>query len=268
MNKLQETQTALCNYASQHGWPSMSEWNKYAKTHGYLGTQGIYHHTRQKWEDYRKSLGFPPRNKSFTKEECIEAIKKAAIELGEFFTKKQYTKWQKAHPNFPSPGVITNRFESWNAAKIAAGLVPNASWGKEFSDEEILTALKDCAQALGTKLFSEEEYMKWRGKNTALPHIETIRKRFGGLAKAKEAVGLESYKQGGRELQYAEGRWKESFLLFLRQQLSCYTYEKWAKENNGPSMNVLREYAGGYEKALLECLNLYIQKIKEGRRKR
>jgi hypothetical protein len=49
--------------------------------------------------------------------------------------------------------IISSRFESWNAAKVEAGLVPNSSWGKEFSDTEILSALRSCAEALGTKLF-------------------------------------------------------------------------------------------------------------------
>jgi hypothetical protein len=37
--KLQETEKALRNYASQYGWPSLSEWNRYAKENGYLGSK-------------------------------------------------------------------------------------------------------------------------------------------------------------------------------------------------------------------------------------
>jgi len=261
------TEMVLREYASLRGWPSQSEWNTYAKEKGYLGVQGIYYHTRKNWNDYRDLLGFLPRAHRFSKEECLDAIRMASKELGQFFTRKQYEEWQKLHPTFPNHQVISGRCGGWNIAKVSVGLLPNDSWGKEFTEEEIIDSLRKCSKSLGP-LFSEEEYMAWRSKNPDTPSIETIRKRLGGLPEAKRKMGLESYDAGGPEFQYSEGRWREPFLRFLRDQLTHTAYEGWLRENEGPGLKALTDHAGGYEKSLLECLRLFIEKVESGRRKR
>ena len=140
----------------------------------------------------------------------------------------------------------------------------NKAWGKEFDDQEIINALKDCSAALGA-LFSESEYMTWN--DGTRPHIETIRKRMGSLVEAKHMMNLETYLPGC-QTKYTEGRWKNFVLRFITEALMLEKYEEWARENGGPSRKALLDNAGGYEKALLEILPLYIEKIRAGRRKR
>lgn len=266
MNKLIETETALREYASRKGWPSQKEWTAYAKEHDLLGWQGANYRTGMNWETYRKHLGFPTRSHHHTYKECIDAIKEASENLGQFFTRKEYEAWQSSRPDLPTHHVISRRCGGWNGAKVEADLLPNLVWGKEFTDDEIISALKACANSLGT-LFSEDEYLKWRGNNPDLPHVETIRKRLGGMPEAKKKMGLESYQPGPNPV-YSDGRWKEPYMNFLRDQLKHSSYEEWLKNNDGPSLDAIWKHAGGYEKALIESLQLYIEKIKAGRIKR
>ena len=262
-----KTEQAIRDYASLHGWPSQSEWNKFAKENGFLGVQGIYYHTNKTWNDYRDIIGFKPREHRFTKDECLNAMRQASSHLGQFFTRKEYEAWQKLRPELPTHAVITRRFGGWNQAKREVELIPNASWGKEFTDQEIINALQACSRDLGM-LYSEEEYMTWRNNKPDIPHIETIRKRLDGIPEAKRKIGLQSYDCGGPDFRYSNGRWKEPMLGFLRDQLSHTAYENWLKYNIGPSLDAIWDHAGGYEKALIECLCLYVEKIEAGRKKR
>jgi len=265
MKSVASTEQAMLNYAKELGyWPSRSQWDKYARENGHMSFVGVYYHTRKGWEAYREQFGFPPREKVFTKDDCISALHQAAQELGQFFTRREYDEWQKKRPDLPSIGQFAGRCGTWNKAKEEAELFTNAAWGKEFDDNEIIQALKDCSAALGP-LFSEAEYMAWN--DGTRPHIETIRKRMGSLPEAKKAMELETYHQG-KQTKYTDGRWQEPFLHFISDSLKSDRYFEWAKENGGPSNKALFDNAGGYEKALLEILPLYIEKVTAGRKKR
>jgi hypothetical protein len=263
--KLKHTLDALGQYAKSLGyWPSGSQWDVYAKQHGYFVTITTCQYTGKSWNELRDDFGFPPREKVYSKEECIAAMQKAAIHLGEFFTKREYEKWHTE--DLPSVSQIRRHFQGkFNNAKLAAGLLPNKSWGKEYTDEEIAQALRDCSRDIGKDLFSDDDYLAWA--DDTRPHIETIRARFGGIANAKKLLGLESF-SAGPQYKYTEGRWEIPFMEFLAFALNHDQYEKWAKENNGPSKTAIIDNAGGYEKALLKMVPKYLEKIKAGRIKR
>lgn len=265
--RLLETEKALIEYAETYGWPSQKEWNKYAEEHGYFNVPSLYYYTKELWSQIRDRLGFKPRKHHFTKEECIDAIIRASQEYGIFLTQNQYEDWIKLNPENPGLGVVHGRFGSWNTAKIEAGLIPNNSPGlsKEFTETELLEALKKCATALASDLFTEAEYMAWRANNPDIPHIETVRKKLGGLPEAKRKMGLRSYDAGFQDPIWSDGQWKKPLLDFLCNQVSVSSYREWAKQNNGPCTDIFYEYAEGWDKALIECLELLIIKIKEGR---
>ena len=267
MKLFKSTEKAILNYANKLGyWPSTSQWDKYAKENNHMTFVGIYYHTRKSWETYRVEFGFPVRDKIYTREECVQAICQAAESLGQFFTRREYEEWQKDNLDLPTAAQISRRCNGWNNAKKEADLLPNAVMGKQFDNETIFNALRECAKVYGD-LYSEEQYMNWRDGNLEIPHIETIRKRLDSLPEAKRKMNLQSYDEGA-QYKYTEGRWKEPFLDFLTHALNNERYQKWAKENNAPSMKALFDNVGGYEKALLETLPMYMEKIKAGRKKR
>lgn len=247
-------------------WPSLKEWDDYAHREGLPVSMTIYYHTKKPWEVLRKELGFPARHRKLSVDDCVLAMKEASIILGEFFTKREYTWWQKEErPDLPSPQQLATRCGGFNKAKEMAGVLTNRPWGKVYRDEEIIKALENCAAEIGTQ-FSEREYIEW-AKERNVPNLETIRVRLGNLAEAKEEIGLKSFPKGPQE-KYSELGTENQFMLFLAAALSLENYLRWSKKNNGPKVTVIRRHAGSYEQALLKFLPKYLEKIQMGRKKR
>lgn len=258
LSKLESTLKALKRFAKKQGyWPSITKWDDYARSNNYYTQQGLYYHGRKPWEIMRKEMGFAERNRRYTKEECIHALQEASEIYGHTIKRREYAEWRKENQGKPSPAQIALLFHSFNNAKADAGLIPNSVFGKVFTHEEIIDAIRKCSADLG-ELFSETDYEKWRNGNRNIPTIETIRKRIGSLVEAKRRMGLDSY-EAGTQYKYTEERWKIPFMDFLRDVLSSDNYKKWAKENDAPSMRALFDNVSGYTNALKEMLPLYIQ---------
>lgn len=264
---LEQSLNAVHQYAESIGyWPTQKQWNKHAKENGFYSIVGLYERLKKNWETIRNDMGYPSRNKKITEEDCIQAIKQAADSLGQFFTKREYAIWQKDFSELPTVAVISRRCGSWNKAKEKAELFVNNAYGKEFTVQEIFNALKDCAKING-KLFSEEQYLIWRNNNREIPHIETIRHKLGSLPEAKRKMDLESYNAGPQD-KYSDDQWKEPFMRFIVDMLNHNKYIEWSKESEDrPSMSAIADNAGGYEKALLKMLLVYMEKIKAGRKR-
>lgn len=261
-DKLKKSVEALRKYASEVGyWPSESEWNRFAKENGFYVGQTIRAKTEKSWESLRKEFGFAPKNKTYTKEDCIRALKKAAEVYGLKLKRKEYEAWRKTQEDEPSPAQISLLFRSFTNAKIAAGLIPNQIIGKTFSNDEIADALRSCAKEKGI-LFSDSEYEEWRDGRKDIPTIETVRKRLGSLVEAKKKLGLKGYLPGTKLKEYQEDEWKSYFYDFIEDVLSQKNYKKWAETNNAPSPSVLYRHAGGHTEALLKILPIYIKELK------
>src|ERR1700733_11134353 len=87
------------------------------------------------------------------RDEVIEALERwAALEgqapSSEAWLGGRYAhgRWAREYPQWPSSGVVSSRFGSWNAALVAAGL-PAKPYG--YSDEEVVEALRTDAVRLG-----------------------------------------------------------------------------------------------------------------------
>lgn len=265
---LKQSLEALHQYAESLGyWPSRPQWDKYAVENGYYTAMGFWGQTKKGWEVIREEMNIPPKEKRFTREECVQAIRIAADALGVFFTRREYGEWQKeVRPDLPTHMQISNRCRGWNGAKEEAGLLPNPATGKSFDDEQLIEALRLCEASVGSP-FSEIDYDKWRNGNLDIPTTETIRKRFGGIPEAKQKLGM-CYHDQGPQLQYFEGEWKAPMVAFVAEALSTKRYLEWMEKNDGPSTKTLRDHAGGYEKAILEAIRLYAQKVEAGRRRK
>jgi hypothetical protein len=180
--RFKKTIEEIKKYAEACGWPSQKEWNVYAKTNDLYTTMGIYYITKLNWNSFRQKLNIPPRSRTFSREDCIHALRQAEEEYGIFIKRSEYAEWQKKHRDMPTPAQISRRCRGFNTAKKLAGLVPNEAVGRIVDDGEIYKALADCARDLGKTKFSEAEYLEWRQKQkTERPHIETIRVRLGGF---------------------------------------------------------------------------------------
>lgn len=259
---IKHTLEVLKQYASEIGyWPTESQWNQHAKKKNLYVGQTIRLKTEKSWEGLRKEFGFKPKNKTYSKEDCIQGLKKAAEVYGPKLKRKEYEVWRKTQEDVPSPAQISLQFRSFTNAKIAAGLIPNQILGKTFSNDEIANALKACAKEKGI-LFSDSEYEEWRDGRRDIPTIETVRKRLGSLVEAKQKLGLQGYLPGTNLRAYKENEWKSYFYDFIEDSLSQESYKKWAKRNNAPSISALYRHAGGHTEALLEVLPIFLEEHK------
>ncbi|MBU5341319.1 hypothetical protein [Caldifermentibacillus hisashii] len=260
-DKLKESIKALKERASELGyWPPKREWDIYAKENGYYSMVSIRKKSRKTWEELREEFGFEAKIKRYTADDCIRALQSAAEEYGPKLSIRQYEAWAKTQTDVPSTMQISTIFKTYANAKIKAGLIPNQVTGKIFTVDEILEALKKCAEEKGV-LFTDADYEEWRKGKKEMPSIETIRKRLGSLVLAKEQLGLEYYQMGENARRYEENEWRAYFYDFISHSLSIESYKRWAKENNAPSVSVLFRRTGGHKKALLELLPIYIDDL-------
>lgn len=150
MNKNhQKSELSLKQYADHLGhWPSQNEWDQYARTHGLLSCTALRYHTGLNWETYRQHLGYLPKTRYYTQDDCIAALQQAEKSLGSFFTQREYNAWRKTQPDLPSRQQIITRCGRWNDAKTMAGFVPNPSFATKITTKEgCLEALRQAAAA-------------------------------------------------------------------------------------------------------------------------
>lgn len=86
---LNETISALKSYAESKGWPSRREWSRFARERGLASAETLCYHLGS-WESLRKKLGFPRKEKRFSREEGVRALKLAAEEYGPFIKREEY----------------------------------------------------------------------------------------------------------------------------------------------------------------------------------
>lgn len=108
-------------------------------------------------------------------------------------TVKEYTSVKSE--NMPSQSTIRNVYGSWIEALIDAGITPNSlpvDRECNYTNEDLLDAVKEVAKALETKNMTKTEYDEYRQKSDEnYPISLTIIKRFGGWKDAREKAGLE-----------------------------------------------------------------------------
>lgn len=86
----------------------------------------------------------------------------------------------------PSLATIFDRYESWDAALVAAGIEPrNDTRGhrlQTWSDDQIVEAVRDSGATTVSK------YAEWRAAHGG-PAVETVLNRFGGWNNVRRRVG-------------------------------------------------------------------------------
>lgn len=131
------------------------------------------------------------------RDEVIEALERwAALEgqapSSEAWLGGRYAhgRWAREYPQWPSTGVVSSRFGSWNVALVAAGL-PAQPYG--YSDEEVVEALRADALRLGRTPTLDD----WRGRGPAVPGIGAVITHFGSWNVGLRVAGLKVTREYG-----------------------------------------------------------------------
>ncbi|MBR1939395.1 hypothetical protein IJ847_01530 [Candidatus Saccharibacteria bacterium] len=123
--------------------------------------------------------------RTFTKEEIIDAIVCVEQILGRAFTQKEYNELRS--PDMPCTGTIKSHLGGWKAAMKEAGHERLKNFAR-FTDDEITAVLQDIAETLGHTP-NVIEYVANRPENA--PHWSaSISSRFGSWENAVKAAGL------------------------------------------------------------------------------
>ena len=126
----------------------------------------------------------------YADEELLDAIRDLADELGETPTMNDID----AAQGYPSAVACYERFGSWNAALLEAGLEPSHN-KIEHTEDELLNAIRSLAKDLGRTPSSND-----MNDAEGTPHTSTYQGRFGSWSQAVEAAGLNPYSPGEPKL--------------------------------------------------------------------
>lgn len=169
----------------------------------------------------------------YTKQDCIDGLQRAAEELGEAVSLKEY----KDGDYSPSASTIAVRFGSWNDAKEAAGLgtveaiqrgdalgpdrkaQTEPTYSKQDCIDELQRAAEECGRPLGVE--------EWRSGGYS-PSDRTLTNKFGSWNEAKKAAGLEVITRGANEMRVGS-----------KYGMDSRGYERWKVSNRGTEHRVL-----------------------------
>ena len=150
-------------------------------------------------KEYRARMPEQRREPKYSEAELIEILQTSAAAHSEPLTINAYKKFANsqrvtAGQSWPSQQTYENRFGSWRAALLKAGLPANAITPggriRVFEAAQCIEALRSVHHALG-KIPSAEEYAQYaRGSKGKLPSTATIHKRCGTWNDALRMAGL------------------------------------------------------------------------------
>lgn len=121
-----------------------------------------------------------------SKQDCIDAIKWVADEIGHSPSQREYK--EQKRDSEPSKSTIRRRIGSWNKAKQQAGLETRLyDSGIEYSEDDYLEALQRVSTEIGHSP-SVSEYKEHYTDSE--PPFRIIRNEFGSWNKAKRRAGL------------------------------------------------------------------------------
>jgi len=182
----------------------------------------------------------------------IQALLAAAEELGQSFSKNNYSAWQKEHPEYPAAETIVLHFGGWNVAMKRANLTPRLERSDSVRIElDIMLSVEGlqlAAQELNT-VPTREHYVDWQQKHPDYPSVEEIERIWLTFQRALKKANLEN----NRHERLKEQRKQESIRsLQLASQhyngelLKREMYDSWRNENPGhlSSIQIIRLWSG------------------------
>jgi len=178
-----------------------------------------------------------------SQEEYIDALQQVADRLGRSPTLEEYM--QASRNDEPNVGAYKGLFDTWSAAKEAAGLSLRSSGPNGPSKEECVRVLRKIANELG-KSPSKKEYDK--AISSSEISAANIKHQFSSWNAAKEAAGLEVVEKHGwtkSEVIDSISRASEKY----DGQLSKRVYLR-LKRPTDPSVETITRLFGSWNQAL------------------
>lgn len=145
------------------------------------------HRICDSWNSAKEEVGLEvhQRASTYSDQDCIDALHKAAEKLGKSPSRADYDNLDI----LPGTTTISRRFGGWAAAKRTAGLeVLSPGTEREYTKQECIEALQEAAEQLG-----HSPYMDEYDDLDIHPKSSTITKYFDGWNTAKREAGLETY---------------------------------------------------------------------------
>lgn len=150
--------------------------------------------------------------------------------------------------DFCSATSVVRRFGSWSEAKEAAGieedLSSNAGRTREYSDEQLLSHLRECANRHGkatTALLDQED---------DLVASSVVVERFGTWSEAKKRAGLDpdARADNGRPREYSDAEYLE-LLRECERKYGRATQRTFDEADEYPSAGAIRKRFGSWANA-------------------
>lgn len=135
-------------------------------------------------------------NEQHTRDELVNQLQQLATKIGRSPTVADL----KDATEYPSLRQVLAVFETWNAAKRAAGLETfrKEGRGEPYSDAELLDRLQRLANEIEGSVTKQDV-----NESDLCPSAVTYQRRFGSWNKAKEKADLDIHEQGGPQ-QYSD----------------------------------------------------------------
>lgn len=193
----------------------------------------------------------PDREPTYSDEDCREAVRRAAEELGEPLSSSKYAEWAHGREGAPSQSVIMARF-GWQDLCESLG-IRSGTDRKAYSDDEKLEAVRQTADERGEPLKSSE-YREWARGRESVPALSNIAgpadsAPYDAWEDVVEAAGLEPVQQTRRS-------WSKDEVDAAIQELAAELgrrpkereYREWTAGRRRPSIRAVRGTDGHYER--------------------
>jgi hypothetical protein len=180
------------------------------------------------------------RSKKYTKEDVVGDLKECA----ERNDGKCTVSLLSDEEDLVSPTVAIDRFDSWSAAKKAAGLKDERESNfrpRKYDDEDFLDFIRKCDRKHGTatqRKFDEDD---------EFPSAAAVRKRFGSWSEAKSEAEVEQTKQ-----KYTKEELLDALCECERQHDSV-SANTFAADDDLPSPETLQRRFGSWSEAKKEA---------------
>lgn len=131
--------------------------------------------------------------------------------------------------------------------------------GQQYSDEQMLDALRTVAAELRTERLTRDQYDETRAGRGGLPSGARVMQRFGTWSEACRQAGLavRGYRTG-RERQWSRDDMLAAVMDYLREPGNAGTgweYEVWRAGRDAPGVPTLRMVFGTWSAAKAEALD-------------
>lgn len=141
----------------------------------------------------RASSGRARAGAAYTNGQLTESVRAVAAQLGRTPTSPEYNA-AASRDRLPSLPTVSQRFGSWNAALVAAGLQPlqaKRAYTRRWNEDACWAAARLAARESGGALPSVQRYEQLAAERTDLPSSATLRNRLGPWSSIGERIATD-----------------------------------------------------------------------------